>query len=317
MNSSQARKHAEQYLAIRRSMGFKMRSAGWLLLGFVKWLEARGFTGALTSQLALEWACAVSNRCGPGTSAQRLSAIRGFLGYLQASEPQTEVPEPGLLRRSPRPVPHIYSSAEIQALLDATRLLRPRDSLRPHTYATLFGLLLSCGLRIGEAIKLRIADVDLEADPARLHIEDAKFGKSRIVPLHPTSASALREYANQRERRGYGDHCDVFFVSESHHPLNYITVAGMFIRLTRCAGIRKSAGEAGPTLHSMRHTFVVQRLLLWCQQGADVRRRLPELSVFVGHSRPEHTYWYLTATPELLCAAADHFKAYADGGGES
>jgi len=306
----------EQYLALRHALGFSLYAASHLLHAFVAWLEAHDFTGTISAQQVIDWVCLPPYCDHPGASARRLSAIRGFLTYLRASEPSTEVPGRGLLPSPRRSPPHIYSETEITALLHAARGLRPQNGLRPHTYTALIGLLLSCGLRIGEAIKLRLADVELKAEPPRLRIEQTKFGKSRMVPLHPSTALALDSYAKTRARLGYDGFCEQFFVSQKRGSLKISTVERVFLSLTRQTGLREEGSSSGPRLGDLRHTFIVERLRRWYREGVDVRDHLPELSVYVGHSHIEHTYWYLTATPELLDAAADRFAAYVVAGGE-
>jgi integrase/recombinase XerD len=317
MNVTELHTYLEQYLALRHALGFELRPQTHLLHEFVNWLEEQNFNGAISAQQAIDWACRKPHCDHQGASARRLSGIRGFLGYLHASEPDTKIPEQGLLDSPRRPQPHIYPEAEIKALIKAAQGLRPRNGLRPHTYTTLIGLLLSCGLRIGEAIKLRLADIDLVAEPPRLHIEQTKFGKSRIVPMHPSTAVALHAYAKNRARLGYDGFCTQFFVSEKRAPLNLTTVEKTFLSLARQAELRGPAGESSPKLGDLRHTFMVERLRQWYQDGIDVRSRLPELSVYVGHTRLEHTYWYLSSTPELLGIAAERFAVYANTGGAS
>lgn len=307
----------ERYLALRRAVGFQMRAEERLLRDFLAFVEARGLSGPLRAQATVDWASSTAERCGAGGQARRLSVARGFLSHLRAAVPETEVPGPGLLARGVRPLPHIYSEAEIQALIVAARQLGPRGFLRPHTVATLIGLLASTGLRAGEAMRLRLADVDLDADPPRLQVLETKFRKSRLVPLHPSTADALRTYAEARRRLGYDGLCDLFFVSERAGPLNYRVTARTFVALARRLGIREPHGHHGAGLHAIRHTFAVRRLTAWCREGVDVHARVPELSVYLGHVRPSDTYWYLTATPELLSAAADRFETYAGSGGAS
>lgn len=304
----------ERYLALRRAFGFAMRAEEALLRDFVRVVEARGLAGPLRAQLALDWAGGVPGRCSPGHRARRLSVVRGFLIHLRAARPETEVPGPGLLARAGRGTPHIFAEAEIAALMAAAQQLGPRGALRPQTLATLIGLLASAGLRAGEAIRLRCADVDLAAAPPCLRILQTKFRKSRLVPLHPTTAAALRAYAAHRRRLGYDGRCDCFFVSERGGPLNYPGTARTFATLARRLGLRGPAGTPGPGLHALRHAFAVRRLIAWYRDGADLLGRLPELSVYLGHARPEETYWYLTATPGLLGAAADRFERYAGAG---
>jgi integrase len=184
--------------------------------------------------------------------------------------------------------------------------------LRPHTYETLIGLLLSTGLRAGEAIRLRDQDIVLEAEaPAHLRVLRTKFRKSRLVPLHPSTAEVLRHYRQQRARLGVQGKSDAFFISQRGTALRYRTVSGVFVELAREVRLRGPVGTRGPSLHSLRHTFAVHRLLAWYRDGRDVHDCLPNLAVYLGHMKPEETYWYLTATPDLLRAAAARFAAYA------
>jgi len=193
--------------------------------------------------------------------------------------------------------------------------LRPQASLRPHTLSTLLGLLASSGIRPGEALKLKVGDVLLDLDPPRLQIHKAKFHKSRLVPIHQTVADRLRQYIELRRRLNY-DRLSDFFVSEQGSHIRYKALNDTFQKLVSGLGIQARDGSRKPSLNSLRHGFAVARIRAWYQQGIDVRARLPELSVYLGHVEPAHTYWYLTATPELLSEAARSFAAYAITGGE-
>ena len=215
-----------------------------------------------------------------------------------------------------RPTSHIYSEAQIAALMREASALKPTGSLRPHTYATLIGLLASCGLRPGEAVRLCDADVEMEATPPRLVIRETKFRKSRLVPVDSSTADALRSYASTRKRLGYDGLSQTFFVSESGAPLAYSTVGATFLDMVRRLGIHGTANSHGPNLRCLRHTFAVRRLLNWYSQGMDVNKFLPHLSVYLGHAKPQNTYWYLTATPDLLSKAGSRFESYANQGGE-
>lgn len=298
----------DRYIALRRALGFAMHAEERLLRQYVGFVEEHGHGRPLRAHVAFEWACSAVD-CGPGGRTRRLNLARAFLAHLRASLPDAEIPPHGLLAHAVRPKPHIYSSAEIEALIGAAWRLRPCDSLRPHTVATIIGLLASSGLRAGEATRLRNADVELDRHPPHLHVRETKFRKSRLVPLHPSTADRLRQYAAQRHCLGYDGLCENFFVSERGEPTNYRAVARTFIAMTRRLGIRAQSGD-GPTLHDLRHTFAVQRLVLWHRDGVDVQSRLPELSVYLGHVCPQATYWYLTATPELLAAAATKFESF-------
>lgn len=316
MNPGELRSRLDRYLALRRALGFEMRAEERLLRSFVAFVEARDESALLRARVALDWACSTAERCGPGGQARRLSIARGFLTHLHAAVPQVEVPGQGLLARAVRPKPHIYSEAEIAALIEAARRLGPRDSLRSHTVETLIGLIVSSGLRPGEAMRLHLTDVDLDSDPPLLRILQTKFRKSRLVPIHTTATRALRAYAEKRRLLGYDGLCEHFFISESTGPLNYHVTARTFVAMARRLSIRGPIGERGASLHDLRHTFAVRRLTTWYREGVDVHARLPELSVYLGHTMPEQTYWYLTATPELLRTAADRFENHGNAGGE-
>lgn len=240
--------------------------------------------------------------------------MRGFLAHLRATVPETEVPGFGLIAGPRRPQPYLFTPEQLEALLQAAARLGPRGSLRPHTYRTLIGVLASTGLRIGEAIRLTIGDVQLKLDPPRLQIRHTKFNKSRLVPIHPTTAAALRHYAERRRRLGYDGLSEAFFVSEQGTYLVRGIVWVAFRRLTRRLGLWPSdEGRRGPTLHSLRHRFAVNRLVSWHRAKLDVKALAPHLSIYRGHVHPQESYWYFTATPELLGAAADRFERYANG----
>ncbi len=289
---------------------------------FARLLIAQCFGGrpldwtALTAESLTEFVRQAAAALKPSSSRSPVTAVsvvRGFLAHVRASVPQTEVPPVGLVADNRRPTPYIYTDQEIRALVDAARKLGSTDSLRPHTHATIIGLLAASGLRAGEITRLRLEDVRLEVEPPHLRVLDTKFHKSRLVPLHPSTATALRAYATQRSRLGYDGLCDRFFVSERPGEIRYQSIRRTFVSLIRRLGL--GAGKQHLRLHDLRHTFAVRRLLAWYREGADVRARLPELSVYLGHLKPEDTYWYLSAVPELLGIAAQRFERFADVGG--
>lgn len=304
------------YLSLREALGFQMRAENILLPEFVAFVKAQGITGPLRAQIALEWACQESAHRGPHGAARRLSMARRFLLYLQATVPDTDVPGLGLLPSPRRPKPYLFTPTQLTALFEAAQASRPRGSLRPHTLSTLIGLLASTGLRIGEAIRLRVDHVKLDLQPPQLHILETKFHKSRIVPLHPSTAEHLRYYAEQRAHLHYDGVSDAFFVSEQGDHLQYLALHNWFARLCQRVAIAPTTGGRSPCLMSFRHTFAVTCLQRWYQQGLDVHALLPHLSVYLGHVHPHESYWYLTAVPELLGAAAHRFQAYAEAGGD-
>jgi integrase/recombinase XerD len=316
MSARELEGRLEKYLAVRSALGYRDYFLRSLLRDFVRYAVARHDKGPIRAGTAVDWACATSERNGASRLAYRLSAARGFLTHLRASIPDTEVPEVGLLKKSPRRIPYLFSKDQILDLLKIASTLGPAGSLRPHTYGTILGLMASTGIRVGEAIHLKTGDVKLDAYPPRLEIRESKFRKSRYVPLHPTTADKLRDYARLRARKGYGGDQTAFFVSERRKPLCYETLRSWFSHTTRELGICPADDRRTPTLHGLRHHFAVERLTLWCQQGASVRELTPNLSIYLGHVSPEESYWYLTSTPALLMTAGESFHRYAVPGGE-
>jgi integrase len=303
------------YLSLRQALGFQMRAEQVLLPEFVAFLQAQDLTGPIRAHMALEWATQTSARRGVAGASKRLTIARRFLTYLQASAPDTEVPAPGLLPAPRRSKPYLFTSMQLTALFEAARASRPRESLRPHTLSILVGLLASTGLRAGEAIRLQIGDVKLDLDPPQLHILETKFHKSRIVPIHPSTAEQLNHYRQLRERFHYDALSDAFLVSEWGEPLTYPALYAWFGRVCRRLAMKPANGGRRPSLMSFRHTFAVTCMRQWYEQGQDVQTLLPHLSVYLGHLCPQESYWYLTAVPELLGTAVQRFQLYALTGG--
>jgi integrase len=303
-------RHLDAYLAIRDALGFAAGTRAQLLRSFLD--HALGATAPglpIRATTAVAWACDhAPPGCGDAGKAHRLMIARGFLTYLSAVVPGTEVPAHGLLAGHRRRRPYIFSDNEIVTLTAVAATAQPRDGLRPSMLATLLGLLASTGLRIGEAIRLTMEDVQLEARPAHLRVLQSKFRKSRLVPVDPTTATALASYVQRRQELGYHALSEVFFVNERGGQLDAGLLGRWFDRLTRKAGLLPiEEGARRPSLHSFRHSFAVRRLRAWHEAGRDVQSLLPTLSVYLGHVRPEDTYWYLTATPDLLRAAGSRF----------
>jgi integrase len=297
----------EAYLTLRRALGFAMRPEERLLRDFVAYLDQRRDVASV-AQVAVDWSMATAG----ASHTRRLSVVRGFLTMARATNPGLDVPGKGLLRAGRRPTPHLFTRDEILALMSAARALGPRDTLRPHTVSTVIGLLTSCGLRASEAIGLDVRDVTVEDAPPRLRIRQTKFHKSRLVPLHPTTAEALHTYTQRRHTLGYDGLCDAFFVSERGTRLTYHALAHTFVTLARQLRLRGPMGTRGASLHHLRHTFAVDRLAAWAREGGDVYLQLPALAVYLGHVRPQNTYWYLTAAPQVLEPAAARFERYTE-----
>jgi integrase len=294
----------DDYLALRRGLGFKLERPGQLLADFTGYLEAAG-APTVTTELALAWATAPAG-ADPAWWRKRLAAIRPFARYLAALIPETEVPPAGLLpgRVSRRAVPYLYSAAEITALMTAAATIRA--PLRSATYRTLIGLLAITGMRAGEAIRLDQSDADLQA--GLLTIRESKFGKSRQLPLHATTVAALAGYAALRDQHQPRPATQAFFISLTGTRLIYNNVHYTFHLLTQAAGLTPRAPRCRPRIHDLRHSFAVATLLSWYQDGGDVAARLPLLSAWLGHADPASTYWYLTGTPELLALAGQRLE---------
>jgi integrase/recombinase XerD len=296
----------EDYLRLRNALGFELKLYRERLLSFVAYLEAAGAT-TVTVELAVAWAWHPAG-IKPITASFRLSTIRGFARYAHAIEPAHEIPPRGVLavpRR--RPAPYLFSPEDLARVLEATRLLRP--PLRAATYQTLFGLLAACGMRVGEALALTGDDVDLDED--LLTIRHAKFGRMRLVPIHPSVTAALREYVAVRDRLCPSPRADRFFVTENGCVQQRWGADRAFRAVTEKLGLRTATDH--PRIHDLRHSFAVQTLLDWQREGADIPALLPVLSTYLGHVRPANTYWYLSATPELMQLAADRLEQHFGG----
>ena len=299
---------AAEYLAIRRALGFKLRGHDRLLEEFIAFLTDTG-APALTAATAVAWATRPAG-LQPVRYAQRLCVVRGFATYLRALDATVEVPPTDLLPyRRRRPTPYLYSQADIDALLAATALLRP--PLRAATYRGVFGLLAVTGMRVGEVIALDDADVDL--DTGVLTINEAKFGKHRRLPVHPTTVAALRGHRETRDRLCTWPRAASFFVSTRGTRLIYHCVHTTFTQLLTHTRITAPAQTSAPTMHGLRHSFAVATLRDWYRTDADVAAKLPILSAYLGHAHPASTYWYLSAAPDLLAAAAHRLEQAAGG----
>jgi len=291
----------QNYLSLRRRLGFKLRDEGTLLPDFVSFLERQG-ASHITTELALQWALLPAGTL-QAHWATRLRMVRLFATHWSATDPRTEVPPLGLLPyRYHRKPPHIYTDEEILGLIRAARGLWTTTGLRPDTYFTLLGLLAVTGMRAGEVVSLDRDDVDLVHGV--LTIRRTKFGKSRLVPVHPSTQRALRRYADRRDRTYPEPKTPSFFLSEQGRRLTYWIVRWTFVQLSRQCGLRAPGDRRGPRLHDFRHTFAVRTLLGWYRAGANVEQRIPELSTYLGHVHVTDTYWYLSAVPELLTLAA-------------
>ena len=305
----------ERYLDERHRLGFSARTQAYALRSFARHVHAVGHHGPITIEVMADWARSDSHASSdPRTWARRLKSLRSFMRWLQHFEPGCEVPDDAIFGRLPeRQVPHIYTEQEIIDLLAAARKLGPAPGLRGIVYETLFGLLASTGMRISEALALTNADVDLKQGMLTIHL--AKFGKSRQVPLHPSTVEALRLYRGRRDLAGISVQDEApFFVGTRGRrrgtPLGDRQVHRVFIELRERLGWRNRGAHHAPRIHDLRHTFVVRRIVLWQAQGVDVDQAMLSLSTYVGHAMVTNTYWYLSAVPELMALAAGRFETF-------
>jgi integrase len=285
------------YLAVRRALGYKLARPEKLLGQFITYLEQAG-AATITTGNALAWATQ------PGGDASwhalRLSAVRGFATYLHTIDPAAEIPPADLIPWRPRrATPYLYSHADINALIAAAASLR--FPLRVATYQTLIGLLAVTGMRVGEAIRLDRTDVDLAGGV--LTVRESKFGKSRLLPLHPTTADALRGYLRLRDRLHPHPSAPAIFISPAGTRLLYCNVHSTWQQLLARAGLQPRSASCRPRIHDLRHSFAVRSLLDAYAAGQDGQARLTLLSTYLGHVDPGATYWYLSAAPELLALA--------------
>jgi integrase len=295
----------ERHIALHRATGYLFRKQSLLLRNYARYAEAQG-DDVVRAATALAWAAQ-----GPtaGTRRGRLQVVCRFARLMQAEDPRHEIPPPTPFGPpSPRRTPYIFSPTEIRVLLKASAELGPRGSLRPTTYVTMLGLIAATGLRISEALALRLRDITA----AGLVIRETKFRKSRLVPLHATTYHALEAYVAARKKHAGVD--DAVFLSERGTGLRYPTVIATFLGLVRGIGIHPGAGKLGPRIHDLRHTFAVHSLEQCTGDRQAVARHMLALSTYLGHAHFFDTYWYLQATPRLLADVAVQGEALAQRG---
>ena len=303
------REALQQYLSLRRALGFKLKTTGRLLGQFVDYLEAQRAT-TLTVEHALAWATLPAS-ASTTWHAIRLSMVRGFAAYLHGLDATVAVPPADLLRHgNDRVTPYLYSGTEIRALITAASALRP--AFRAATYQALIGLLAASGIRIGEAIALDTDDLD-PADGGQLLVRRTKFGKDRLVPLHPSTTQALADYLTLRDQRHPHPRCPALLVSTVGTRLHHSNIGLVFNRLTAQAGITRRSATCRPRIHDVRHSFAVATLTDWYRTGADVPALMPRLATYLGHTDPKNTFWYLSAAPELMALAGQRLDAHLAG----
>jgi integrase len=292
--------HLQGYLGLRRALGHELADAARLLPRFVTHLDAMG-ASSITVETALAWVQQPDADPLSSVWLRRMTAVRGFARHMSGIDPATEIPPLGLVtfRRRWRQ-PFIYSEADVLALMHEVPRLIPTP-LRAATFQTMIGLLAATGMRVGEAIALARADVDRTEGVITVHA--AKFNKSRELPLEPTTLDALASYADLRDRLVPNPSAPTFFVSRKGTAVIYADFSLKFRELVRSLGVG-AGSPIPPRIHDMRHAFAVNTLVRWYREGQDVGALLPRLSTYLGHLTPGHTYWYLSAAPELLALAA-------------
>jgi integrase len=297
-----------EYLAVRRALGYRLERAEKLLHQFLDHLDATG-ADQITVARAVEWATLPA---GAGAwHSYRLQAVRGFARYLHEVDPQVEVPATELLPDRPhRATPYLYTDQEILALITAASSLSTPH--RAATFRTLFGVLTVTGMRIGEAIALDRSDFD--ADHGVLVVRNGKFGKSRELPLHPSTTTAIARYLRRRDRPRPAAPNDALLVSNVGTRLLVTNVQTTFRTLRARAGILPRSASCRPRLHDARHSFAVRTLLDAYRTDGDVAPPLAVLSTYLGHVDPGKTYWYLEAAPELMALAAQRLERHLGAG---
>lgn len=311
MKAPSLRTRLKAYLSLREALGMPIQSKS-ILEKFVRYLERNCHGEAIRTCIVLDWV--YSDAEGIPAQYARFCLARSFLIYLRASLPDTEIPDTNLIATPRRSKPYVFSDHELIDLLREAGQLDSDSTLYPYSLQILLGLMSCTGLRPGEARNLTISDLDLDGATPRLLIRCAKFHKTRWVPLHESAADQLRHYLRWRLNINKARSSQFLFVTKRVQAINrnllWRTVRDLVNRLE----IRPRPGQLRPTPHSLRHTFAVHRLSRWYEEEADVRGLLPGLSIYLGHSNPAASYWYLSETPELMNAASMRFEDYIEKG---
>lgn len=294
----------DAYLAFRRSLGFSLAAQDKLLHAFVSFVDADpSFAGVITTDLAVRWATR-SAMASPRRHAMQLSMIRGFARYWKQRDPSTQVPPTSILpAKAKRRNPVLLEDDEVQQLMHAAASLRTISPLWRSTVTMIVGLLAATGMRVGEVVSLDNDDVDW--DEGVLNVKRAKFGKSRLVPLHRSTTAALRRYVDERGRTA--STAALFWAPTGGRP-SVSHVRASFNALLRLTNLPRSKTTRRPTLHDFRHRFAIKTLVNWCRAGADVGQTMPTLCTYLGHVNINSTYWYLSAAPELLGVACERLE---------
>jgi integrase len=299
----------ERYLEDRRRLGFALTAPATELARFARYADAREHRGPLTQELMLGWAREHVHRTSDVTAARRLEIVLPFATYYRQFEPGTEIPPKGILGRGHRRLaPHIYTDQEIIQLLDAAGRLSLTWPLRALTYRSLFGVIAAAGLRLSEALRLTLGDIDLQA--GALTVRQTKFHKSRCLPLHPSTVRELELYRQARDRCQSTEDRAPFFVSHDGGHLPTRTVENVFRRLQTGLGWRARGDHPYPRIHDLRHTMAVRRLQRWRESGQSIDHAMFWLCTYLGHAKISDTYWYLSGIPELMDTIGARFERF-------
>lgn len=298
----------EEYIAYKRSLGYKITVEADELRRFAEFTRTIGHNGSLTSDLAMRWASLKSEH-SRFYMARRLETIHTFAKYVSAFDPNAQIPQKGAFGRCHgRADPYIYTDEEISLLMAEARKLFSPDGIRACTVPTAIGLLRATGLRVSEITSLKNEDVNLS--DGCLFISSSKFKKDRIVPLHPTVTAELTKYRSFiTAKLGQRSSTDYFFVSSYGHRFNTRSFEYAF-QLIRPI-LHSDSMHDNPRkirLYDVRHTFACETVRHWLESGVDVNQKLYLLSAYMGHVKPADTYWYLSATPELLAISCKRYE---------
>lgn len=299
-----------EYVALRRRLGFQFKTQAEALIQFDRFAHARGHAGAMTAELIV--AFATSGNVSETHQARRYQVVCNFTEYLANFEPATPLMDPRFIRwPRQRPVPHIFTEHEIASLLKEAKKISRRHPVRGAAVHAIVGLGAATGMRVSEVLRLDRGDVDLKTGV--LTVRRTKFNKDRLVPVHPTTLEVLRRYAEVRDAHFGEVASPAFFLNLRERRYSRHTAQLDFWRLGRAAGLREATGN-GPRYHDLRHTYAVRRLAGWYREGLDLQAMLPVLATYMGHAHYSDTAYYLTATAELLGLAADRFASFVGDG---
>jgi len=304
----------EKYLQERRDLGYALTIDGKILQQFAVYAAAQKAVLPLDIELVQQWA-SLAPSGSEIAIARRMSIVRAFSKYLHFIYPESSIVPTKLIGRTHRRLPpFIYKQCVVDACIEAASNLLPAYGIRPLTIRTMLGLLLSSGLRPGEAVRLHKDDVDLQN--GMLTVMRSKNWHRRVVPLDKSAVASLKHYYDIRELFVPLKCVDSFFLMDNGEALNIETADHAFKVIRQNIGLNREINGRYPRLYDFRHTFVCRRIQAWYEAGVDVNAFIPKLSRYLGHKKIGDTYWYISATPELMKLTASRFERYSGYGGE-